>query len=512
MYKEIFVLKKQNQIILLIVFFTISIICRWIITPFDIPLSLDSLQYFLVANDISYDKKFSEFYNKPNLGWPILLSIVFKIIQVVEIIDLMNIQRVISLIFSSATVIPIYFLSKKFFNNKLSIIAATTFIFSPYIIFNSGIGSNDSIFIFFISLFFSLFFSSRKNLILISFFILGLTALFRYEAILLFIPAYGLLYSRLDQYSKKKAYPIALVIGIIPIIVMMLYRFSIGISDGFISNFVSASSLIINEQTIQDEPLESRIYLDRGIFNFLKFSAILFLPISFIFIPYSIVPLIKKEKKFISLVIFAIFLSIPAIYAYSRGFMDIKYVFSLYPALMISSLFIFNKILNITFKKNIVLLIILSATIIFSIIIIDYKKMDHVYLNENTKIAEIISKLDGKINDYGKQSSLVEPLYYINKNHFDNSIWSEREFSIINVKLNSIEDLNRYVVQKDLRFLVVSNENFDENEIFEKIYSNPKAYEFLKIIFDSTQDFQKFKVKIFEIDDEKLKKFMDLYD
>ena len=102
----------------------------------------------------------------------------------------MTLQRMLSqLLFSTLTVIPMYFLAKKFFKPHLAMIGCIHFfLFSPYIIENSILGITDSFFIFLIVSFFSLFFSNQKRNVVFSFFILGLSSIVRYESLLLIIP------------------------------------------------------------------------------------------------------------------------------------------------------------------------------------------------------------------------------------------------------------------------------------------------------------------------------------
>ena len=509
MYKILYDLTKQYQIIFLISSLIMSILIRYSIAPIDIPLTLDSLQYFLVAKDISNGLNFEEVYSKPNLGWPIFLSFIFNITQMNNILDLMNMQRIVSIIFSSLTIIPLFYLAKKFFDSKIAIVASISFIFSPYIILNSFIGSNDSVFFFLITIFFTLFFSSKKKLMIISFLMLSISSLFRYESVIIIIPALLFLLIKLrDKKFDKISLILVITLSFVPIILMMYYRISLGLSDGFISHFLSASSIINYEQSIIKEPVESRFYLDRGIINFVKFSGLLFLPFSFIFIPFSILSIFKKQKDFIIFVIFGIVSAIPALYAFSRGFLDIKYMFILYPMLMISTLFFVEKLLSKFNSNNKILVVMLVAIIIGSLIIIENKIEDKLYYEESIKVANIISKFDGKINQYGKESYFVEPLTYINKNKIDGSTFSKRYFIVINDEIENLNKLNKLVKDKNLKYLAITENNFKENDIFYNLYTNDNSYDFVNLVYDYTNEFKILKIKIFQIDSNKLEEFL----
>ena len=153
----------SKSIFFLIIITIAGFIIRINYLPENIPLILDSLRYFLLGIDISILGDLPIGYDKPNTGWSLLLSVIFQVFRFESYIDYMMVQRICSILFSALTVIPIYFLTKKFFNQNLAMIGASFFTFSPYIIENSLLGITDSLFIFSVAIFLSLFFSDKKN-------------------------------------------------------------------------------------------------------------------------------------------------------------------------------------------------------------------------------------------------------------------------------------------------------------------------------------------------------------
>ena len=109
----------------------------------NIPLTLDAFRYFLLGMDISILGNLPVGYDKPNSGWPLFLSVIFQIFRFENYIDYMTLQKISSILFSVLTVIPVYFLAKRFFKQKLAMIGASFFIFSPYIVENSLLGITD---------------------------------------------------------------------------------------------------------------------------------------------------------------------------------------------------------------------------------------------------------------------------------------------------------------------------------------------------------------------------------
>ena len=57
-------------------------------------------------------------------------------------------QRILAMIISTVTIIPVYLLCKEFFSKKIALIGAALFIFNPYIIKYSIAAGTDVIFTF----------------------------------------------------------------------------------------------------------------------------------------------------------------------------------------------------------------------------------------------------------------------------------------------------------------------------------------------------------------------------
>lgn len=491
-----------------IFFLSILVVSGFVIrinySPQDIPVILDSLNYFIVANDLSISGNVPTGYNKPNLGWPLFLSTIFQISRFENYIELMNIQRTASIIFSSLTIIPIFFLSKKFFNSSIALVGGVFFAFSLYIIENSYVGSNESLFIFLMVIFFVLFFQKQKNHVIISFIFLGLATIVRYEGILFILPATVIFLSKFkNEKNYKKYFLICLGLFSSSIVLMILWRFSMGMSDGFIGNFTSGGNTVFNEETIKDEPIESRFYLERGLSELLEFIGRLLLPVCIFFVPYSIIPLIKKQKKdFIYFVMLMIFYLIVPIYAYGRGFEEVKYVFVLFPVFIISSLFIIEKISIKTQKNSLIIFIVIILIISSSIVLLESRKSDKQEILEIVEIAKIVHELPGKINDYGAESYYVEPVRYENIKFPILSQDIHIEQKVKRIYGDTIEDLMNSAMDRDLRYLAITEES--NNVILSDIYRNDQKYDFLEKIFDSEITHEKFKMKIFKINYKKL--------
>ena len=136
-----------KNIIFLFVIFAVGIIIRLYYLPFDLPLVLDAQQYFWYANDMSILKQIPVEYSPHNNLWSSILSIFFSANSSINILDNMNLQRIVSTMISALTVFPVFFLCKKFFSNKYSLLGASFFIFEPRLIINSLQGITEPIYL-----------------------------------------------------------------------------------------------------------------------------------------------------------------------------------------------------------------------------------------------------------------------------------------------------------------------------------------------------------------------------
>lgn len=64
-----------------------------------------------------------------------------------DFMELIGLQRLISIILSTMTIIPIYFLTKRFVGNYFAIFAVSLFIFDPRIVQNSTLGITEPLFL-----------------------------------------------------------------------------------------------------------------------------------------------------------------------------------------------------------------------------------------------------------------------------------------------------------------------------------------------------------------------------
>jgi len=255
---------KKFIIFYLTVIFSVGITIRIFYFPTDIPVVLDGLAYFWYAIDMSIINTFPLGYSIPNNGWPTFLSIIFNYVDSDNFLDYMVIQRAVSTIISTLTMIPAYLLCTKFFSKKLSLIGSLMFVVDPKIILNSTLGITEPAFIFLGILTLFLFLSDNKKLVYLSFATVALFTLVRYEGVLLLIPLSIMFFIKFKK--EKMVIPnYLIVIGIFLIIILpMAYVRTVTMGDESIFSHVIAGPLYLEKLSIQDS-----INNDNGVSNFL---------------------------------------------------------------------------------------------------------------------------------------------------------------------------------------------------------------------------------------------------
>ena len=161
---------------------------RFYFFPFELPITQDSFLYFFYAIDTMLLGELPKSYTFPNNGWSLFLSLIFPFFDFDSAMEFMTIQRFTSMFFSIITVIPVFFLSRRFFGKNLSLLCAMFFVFEPRIIENSFSGLIDPLFIFLATSSLALFLSENKKSVYVGFILVSLISIVRYEGIILLLP------------------------------------------------------------------------------------------------------------------------------------------------------------------------------------------------------------------------------------------------------------------------------------------------------------------------------------
>ena len=494
----------------------ISLLMRLYLFPIDVPFEKDVLDLFGYAVTSSNFGNIPENWFLANNGWPLFLSLFFSVLPIESFFEHVYLQRIISIIISTVTIIPIYLFCKKFFNENIAIIGSALFAFNPIIIDFSIYANSYSLFLLVGITLFYYFLRNDIKSIYISFFLLGILSIIRYEALLLLVPITALYFIK---FRKEKKVFLKYIISISFLIIIIL-PFSINDyqnfeQDGLISNyFVNTKHVelhIIQEKYSGDDwtdDVEENVliaFFQKGFENLLRIGFISLIPIFLFLIPYGIyrnVRNINFQKLFI--IFISITLLIPSFYAYSRDFQDVKYLLMLFPVYSILSLYTIEKIhmkikrVNLT---NLALIIIIFSS---SILILQIDQIDYSHEKEAFLIAQKVVELSDGYNIYEPESRYIKTAEMMEK-------WPEiaksdghghltRETERINdLDFDTLEEFLNNSKNKGLTHLVVDEKN-NRPEFFTNVFNNENKFPYLIKEYDSANDGFGYKVKIFKID------------
>ncbi|MDB3956839.1 glycosyltransferase family 39 protein [Candidatus Nitrosopelagicus sp.] len=538
---------NRRTILGLISIITVGLSIRIFYFPNEIPIVTDGYFNFVYAMKTLVDGSLPVGYIVTNSGWSNFLSFLFMFSDRTEPLHLMNIQRVSTIIISSLTVIPTFYLLKKFVDTKWALFGSFMIIVEPRLLLISLEGLNYTLF-FFIFISSIVLFLKKTNLgFFLSFICIALLALVRYEGILLIIP-FSILYF-IEYRDRRSLYKFFGMLGILILILVPVgilrgeatqeycidYIFgTVCGQDGVINNFLAGpkfvyTHIIMNEQL--SETVTSKMGDSEGEFHrekygegglnlgnaleesfsrLLKFIGISMIPFFGFFILLNFLTRIKNFDRKINFDMKVILVSsgimlLPALYAYTRGIDEIRYVLVLLPLFCIFSI-LWSKRIHEKISKNHIMFILLILIIFSSIFFIEMNKRDYVHDMKSFVVSKEIVKVTGITNSFDQGGYIKIAMIFNNwpqlpDSGIDGKV--KHEFEKIPIKeFKSIEELIIKSRDKGLEFIVV-----DENtELFRDLRESSKEYVYLEKIFsyDETErnnEFSIFKInhKLFDL-------------
>jgi len=506
------VLGKKIELFTKKVWITLLLLCltgfflRILYFPYEIPIILDGLSYFLFAYDVSTRGVLPTEYYVENDGWPIFLGFFFKFFYSENFLDYITYQRIITIILSTITTIPIFFLCRRFVEQKYALIGAAIFVFEPRLIQNSLTGITEPLYLLLISSSLALFFNSNKKLIFMSFGFIALATLVRGEGLFLFVGLSIVYFIRFRHEKKMLAkYMLAILIFVLVLLPSVSYRFDNYGHDGILNKITRAPDEIsISTNNVSSDWITFGV---EGIVNMIKFLGWDLIPIFIFFVPIGVI-LTFKRKKFqgLSVILIITIMLGPAWFSYLNN-SDTRFLFVLYPLFCILSVLTIERLLQKRVKTNMLLGLILVGIIFASVSFLEIKKVDYELERDAFEIAGIISQNAGGINSSTEISKYIKTAEIniewpnVPKIHRDGSIPSETK-RISDEHYNTIEEFIFHSKTEGLTHLVI-DENM-ENIMLKDIFHNSEKYSYLEIEYDSKEQQKKFSVKVFKINFDKL--------
>lgn len=492
----------QNPVLSLSILASMALFIRLYNFPFNVPLTLDATMYFWYAIDLTILGHFSTDYNFPNNGWPTFLSVFFYLFRSDNFLDYMNLQRILTVIISVLTIIPVYLLCTKFFDRTYSLVGASLFVFEPRIIQNSLFGITEPLSIMLLTTSLCLFLSNNYKSIYFSFGIAALFTLVRYEGILLILPFTIMFFVRFKNYKKNALrYLLALSIFLLVLLPMTYLRIETTGKDGVVSHVSAAPEYYQHIAESGDQGTWNFLnLLLRGLVNLAKYLAWIIIPFFVFFLPYGIFRIFKsRDQKEITIIITAITFLIPAFYGYSRDLQETRYLYALFPIFAIFSGYTVTKLTDRFTRKTITSMLLIGGVLFASLMFLNLKEIDYRYENELFGIAQYLVTNTKGVNDISDISKYYSAAGLINKNFpilrsesigYEPKIIPENEFTLV-------EDYIKFGKENGLTHLIVDEKN--DVEFFNDVFVNEKNYQYLIKQFDSSDFGFKYHVKIFKI-------------
>ena len=509
---------QKTIFLILLTIGSVGLIIRLYFNP-ENPLTGDATNYFVYAVDTGIKGKLSDVYFLANSGWSIFLSGIFSIIQFDNPIFLMEIQRYCSIMISVVTIIPVYYLCRRFFSQSYSLIGASLFIFEPHIIINSTLGITEPIFLFFGILTLTLFLSNNQKITYISFAIAGIFTLIRFEGLLFFFILSAMFFVKYrNEKTQILKYPLVLIIFILILFPVAFINFEEHGRDGIMSELVDTGGYsyqtFVEEipdtgDLVYGEKSNSNIqnFISLGITNSIWMLGLSLFPILILSGLFGLVMIIKNRNslrvdfKILTVILTSAIMLLPAFYAYGRGLEDVRFLFTFYPLLILISLYGISK-LKIR-RKDLMLFFIIGMIFVASFAFIDFKKIDKQYEKEVFLITKFIDEKTDIINadsadlGYKRASTIVvnwpdlpEPT---SDSHIGYSLYLESTKKFTSIK--SFIESNK---EKNLEYIAVDGRTEQPKFLYD-IFVNEKNYPFLEKIFDSNDQGMKYQVKVYKI-------------
>ena len=193
-------------------------------------------------------------------------------------------------------------------------------------------------------------------------------------------------------------------------------------------------------------------------------------------------------------------MSLAPLYAYGRGLEDTRYLYPLIPILILFSCQFFNYVSN-KWNTKIITIIVISISIIFSIIFLEYNNEDYEYEYEMYNAALFLSNEANGVNNYhgnkyikvaDLQNNWPELLPKGNNGKMD---LVTKKFTIEGFKTPS--EYIEFNKNRGLTHILVKVG--DKNGFFDDLFHNENKYQSLQKIVDSKDLEIKTKYKIFKI-------------
>ena len=543
-------LPGSRIIFYLILIIIISLGLKLYTVDFSIPPHTDDIGYIL--NSMQYNEGDFFLSQKKHPGWSLVLAPFMAIVNSDDFLDYGSAARILSITISIITIIPMYILARRFFDEKYSLIASSLFAFEPHLNYNSGGALSEPLLILVLILSMNFILSDKTKYHYIAFIFTGFCWWVRLEAI---YPMIAIIFIYFIAHRAKSNYlrnfflcMIFLLIIISPLFVQRDLQFDDPFYVWYSGTILSddyAELLTTENKGITDFVEKHGILglMDRlatGLMNLFNILIRISFPYLFILIPFGILfslrPIDQKLKNikanWIMIIAIISIIMIPFAIIDER-----RWLFPIFPFLIILSTIPIQRIANYglnTFSFNekqksiflvttVSIVLLLSCTFTVGIGEFGYGLPNSALEREKIKFTEhLVENFDGRIlrdavvNDY---------LIYVNITSDDNDfktfksprgknpypdLYEPGKVVRMNVYGKTVEELVTNGETISLKYIGILEKGSYLFPFLNDLYYNEENYPYMKKVFDSDEmGYKQFKIKVFEID---YKNFHELND
>ena len=548
-------LKKSNIatiVICLIVISSISIGFKLSHVDFSNPIIGEDTYVYVLGAFSVINGDFSQ-PDRKALGWSIFISPFYLLTDSTDLLDYLNITRILSIAISTVTIIPMYILARRFFDEKYSLMASCLFAFEPHLNYNSVLGLSEPLFIFGIVL--ASIFILQKNhnwYFYLSFLLAGIVWWVRFNGLVM-VMILSIVFFVVYKPSSKNFLKYLVCIGLFLIIVspILIQRYDqfgdplyFAVSDNhFIGD--AYSNYAVNTKDI--EYSASDYIQDNGVISFVERFGLtglhimvldmfkMLFPYLIFLLPFGVLFSIRsfaQDKDYIKSIWILLLVNLGSLIIVFSTWGDMRLIYHVFPFIIIISTIVIQRVVKhglSTFQfsekqKNFFLVGIISIVIISaSILTLRMDESDKLLDQERIEFSKLLTqKFNGKISAGGDVLRLLtytqlQDSPYLFKEFktsaYDFSIGrdsdlfaSENMLERTLLYAKSLDELIEVGKEYDLKYIAINKEQ-PKNDWFgylTNLYDEGEKYPFLTKVLDTKEiGYKKFKVKVFEINYEK---------
>lgn len=545
-------MQKKYIIISLISISLISIFLKLYLIDFSTYVTSDAMNYSL--NAFSFvNGDFTPIFNKSS-GWPLFISPFFNLVESSDFVVYSNVVRGLSITVLTITIIPMYFLARKWFPEKYSLVAVSFFAFEPHLNYLAGIGYAESLYIPIMVTLFYFITSEKYRYVCLAFVFAGIAWWIRWPGAIMFLVVSAIF---LFNFRKTKSNFLKYLgcVGIFLLVVspILLSRYEtfgdplyFGITQGIYSgDYATIQGNMINKfdnYTATDYINENGLldffikFVAGGTSNIILQLAKNALPYLMILIPIGAIMSFKQfgiDKKLIRANWILIILTLVPIVTTFAIIPEVRFLLPLIPFLILFSVIPVQRIIENGLagrtlsveQKRIVLVLIIVIVLLLSFVYMQrYDVTNYIEQKEKDNFSEYaLNNFEGVMLDAGGTTSGIKFLKlndpneafksYLNSNHKypkDNilhegylvPIKSNDKLILVGIYAKTFDEFITIAKEYDVNYISIGEKRMAEviYPYFKNLYANESEYPNLEKVFDSNErEFREFKVKVFKI-------------